>query len=303
MRIHAFRVGGLVLAGVFGVIAFRALPAQDQPRPALPAAGDTGTRHIVKLRDGSTLVGRITESWGDSARFESLTGRITLRRADVVSVRTVRSSAIHDGQYWPEDPGATRLFFAPTGRMLAKGEGYYSNHWIFLSDTHWGVTDRFTLGGAMTMFPTDNFLKDNVYFLSPKFGIKQSERLNIAAGAFVGVAPFFENATGNSFGIAYGVATWGGTDGNVTLGAGYGFAGGKMADSPMAVLGFTRRVSRGWSFVSENWLFPNTNRPLVSYGFRSIGDRVAWDLGFVTVLGEDALVPGVPWLGLTWKFR
>ena len=303
MRTRPFRLGMLVVAAMVGAIAAQPLSAQDRLRPLLPAPGDTGTRHIVTLRDGSTLVGRITESWGDSARFESLSGRVTLRRADVTSVRAVRSTAIHDGRYWPEDASATRLFFAPTGRMLAKGDGYYSNHWIFLSDTHWGVSDRFTLGGAMTMFPFGNFLKDNVYFISPKFGIRQSERLNIAAGAFVGVAPFFEDATGNSFGIVYGVATWGGPDGNVTFGTGYGYAGGKMADSPMLMLGFTRRVSHRWSLVSENWLVPNTNRPVVSYGFRTIGERFAWDLGFVTVTGEEAIIPGVPWLGVTWKFR
>lgn len=277
-------------------------PLAGQAAP-IPAPGDSGTRHIVKLRDGSTLVGRIVESWGDSARFESLTGRVTLRRADVTAVRTVRSSAIHNGKYWPDDPSATRLFFAPTGRTLAKGDGYYSNHWIFLSDVHYGVSDRFTLGGAMTMFPTENFLKDNVYFISPKLAVKQSDRLNVAVGAFVGVAPFFEDATENSFGIAYGVATWGGPDASLTLGGGYGFAAGKAAESPMVILGFTKRVSSGWSFVSENWLFPETNHPLVSYGFRSVGERLAWDLGFVTLLGEDGLFPGVPWVGLTWKFR
>ena len=277
--------------------------AQDPLRTALPPPGDSNTRQIVQLRDGSTLVGRITESWGDSARFESLSGRITLRRADVTSVRTVPSSSIRNGRYWADDPNATRLFFAPTGRTLAKGEGYYSNHWIFLSDAHVGITDRFTLGGAMTMIPSGDFIKNNIYFISPKYAIEQSERLNIAAGAFIGVAPFFDNAINNTFGIAYGVATWGTPDASLTLGGGYCFAGGRMADSPMAMLGVTKRLSRGWSFVSENWLFPNTNRPLVSYGLRSVGERTAWDVGFVTILGEEGIVPGVPWLGLTWKFR
>ncbi len=33
-----------------------------------------------------------------------------------------------------------------------------------------------------------------------------------------------------------------------------------------------------------------------------LGERTAWDVGFVTILGEDGIVPGVPWLRITWKF-
>ena len=35
---------------------------------------------------------------------------------------------------------------------------------------------------------------------------------------------------------------------------------------------------------------------------RMLGERTAWDVGFVTILGEDGIVPGVPWLRITWKF-
>ncbi len=276
-------------------------PASSEA-PTLAVAGDTSMRQLIRLRDGSTVLGHITQSWGDSARVESMAGVLMLRRASVASVKLVRSSSIHDGVYWPDDPNATRLFFGPTGRMLRKGDGYLANHWLFLMDGYKGITDRFTLGGAMTLIPSNNFLKNNVYFISPKVAITQSERLNTAVGVWAGTAPF-SDAIGsiNTFGIAYGVATWGGNDGALTLGGGYGFAEGKAARNPMVMFGGTRRLSRRLSFVTENWLFPNTENPLVSAGLRAIGENVSWDLGFFAVLDTSDTILA-PWIGVAWKF-
>lgn len=279
--------------------ALRAQPAG----PALVVSADTSVRQLIRLRDGSTVLGRITESWGDSARVESMAGTLVLRRANVASVKLVAAASIHDGVYWPDDPNATRLFFAPTARMLKKGEGYLANHWLFLMDGYAGITDRFTFGGAMTLLPTEDFLKNNVYFLSPKFGITQGERFSTAVGAWIGGAPFSDEiGSVNTFGIAYGVATWSGPSGAFTLGGGYGYAEGKLARNPMVMVGGTRRISRRMALVSENWVFPNVqDHPLVSAGVRTIGESVSWDFAFVTVAGNGGAVL-VPWLGASWKF-
>lgn len=271
--------------------------------PVLAVAPDTSMRQLITLRDGSTVLGRITQSWGDSARVESMAGTLTLRRVNVASVKVVAASSIHDGVYWADDPNATRLFFAPTARMLKKGEGYVANHWIFLMDGYVGVTDRFTMGGAMTLLPTANMLQDNIYFLSPKVGLTQGERVSTAVGAFIGGAPFNDEVGSvNTFGIAYGVATWGGRDGAFTLGGGYGFAQGKLARNPLVMVGATRRLSRRLSFVTENWIFPNVQEhPLVSAGLRTIGESLSWDFAMVTVAGTSTTV-FVPWFGASWKF-
>lgn len=215
--------------------------------PTLEVLSDTSMRQLFKLRDGSVLLGRVAQSWGDSARVESMAGV------------------------------------------------------LFFMDGYTGVTDRLTIGGAMTLFPSDNFLKNNVYFISPKFVITQSERFHSAIGVFAGMAPFVDAVgSNNSFGIAYGVATWGGEDGGITVGSGFGFAEGKLARNPMVMIGGTRRVSKRVAFVTENWLFPNVDNPVTTVGIRTISDKLSWDLGFVTVLGIDVIVP-VPWIGVTWK--
>ena len=73
-------------------------PAQTAG-PALTVAADTSMRQLIKLRDGSTVLGRIVQSWGDSARVESMAGLLTLRRRAVASLKLVRTSSIHDGIY------------------------------------------------------------------------------------------------------------------------------------------------------------------------------------------------------------
>jgi hypothetical protein len=292
----------LAVACVIGTAAPLASIAAQATGPTLAVASDTSMRQLIRLRDGSAVLGRITQSWGDSARVESMAGVLMLRRASVASVKLVSASSIHDGVYWPDDPNATRLFFGPTGRMLKKGEGYVANHWLFFMDGYGGVTDRFTLGGAMTLVPSGNFIRNNIYFISPKVAITQSDRFNTAVGVWAGRAPFSDAlGSANTFGIAYGVATWGGPDGALTLGGGYGFAEGKVARNPVVMVGGTRRLSRRVSFVTENWIFPNVDHPLVSAGLRLIGENVSWDLGMITVLGTSSTIV-VPWFGAAWKF-
>jgi hypothetical protein len=271
--------------------------------PVLAVATDTSHRQLIRLRDGSTVLGRITQTWSDSARVESMAGTFVVQRINVASVKVVAASSIHDGVYWPDDPNATRLFFGPTARMLKKGEGYIANHWLFFMDGYGGVTDRFTFGGAMSLFPFDNFLQDNIYFLSPKVGIIQGERFNAAAGVWIGGAPFSDKlGSVNSFGIAYGVATWGGLNGAFTLGGGYGFAEGRLARNPLMMVGGTRRLSRQLSFVTENWVFPNVEEPLVSFGLRTHGESLSWDFGALTVLRTNEGSVWNPWFGAAWKF-
>lgn len=303
MRSLSVFLAGVLAAGASAAAVPLTLRAQASP-VALTVAADTSVRQLIKLRDGSTVLGRVTAVWPDSARVESMAGTLTLRRVNVASVKVIAAASIHDGVYWPDDPNATRLFFAPTARMLKQGEGYIANHWLFLMDGYGGVTDRFTLGGAMSLFPTTNFLANNVYFISPKFGLTQSERFNTAVGAWVGGAPFSSEAGSiNTFGVAYGVATWGGHDGALTLGGGYGFAQGKMARNPMLMIGGTRRLSKRMSFVSENWVFPGAEEhPFVLAGFRTIGESVSWDFGGMTVLGTSGGTVLAPWFGASWKF-
>lgn len=197
------------------------------------------------------------------------------------------------------NPNATRLYFAPTGRMLAKGEGYFSDFYIFFPGVNVGITDRVSIGGMMSVIPFVG-LDDQVYFLTPKVGLVQSKKVNIAAGALM--AGWAGDTVRHTAGILYGVATRGSEDASLTAGLGYGFIDGDMGSSPFVLIGGERRVSNRVSFVTENWMLPGGEYGLASGGIRLMGKGMAVDFGLMTVLGAQSLDGVAPILGFVFKW-
>jgi hypothetical protein len=277
------------------------------PAPAVSAQDTSSTRNLqptadsqlvaITLKDGSTLIGRVLEVTPTTVRFRSAVGESSIPRDAIVSVRTSAAGSAHGGEYWPEDPSRTRLFFAPTGRMLRQGEGYFSDAYVFFPSLQGGLTDRFTIGGGMSLIPGLGF-DEQVFYLTPKVGLMSGPRVNVAVGALVaGVGTISDEGP---FGIGYGVATFGGEDANVTAGAGFGFARSSTSQA-LLMLGGSTRVSRNIAFVSENYLYTgNASSVLASGGIRFLGEKLAVDLaGFTSGAGD---IPVVPYLAFIYRF-
>lgn len=203
---------------------------------------------------------------------------------------------------WPADPHDTRLFFGPTGRALEKGSCYFSDLYLFLLNVACGVTDRFMLGGGMSIFPSNDFFGNNLYYLTPKVALVQREAFNVSVGALVG----FAGHAAGSAGMFYVAATNGRPDLSFTYGAGYAYAQDKITSDALLMLGGNARISRRVSLMSENYIFTGANGGYVVpiYGVRLIGDKLSADLGFANFIGRDSpgIFPGLPWLGMAIKF-
>ena len=274
--------------------------AQHGKLDAKLRVADSATAQTIELHDGQRLLGRIVEVTADSVRFQTSFALITIARASIVDVRDMRQPTRGPGgELWPADPNATRLFFAPTGRMLESGDGYFSDTYLLFLGWFRGLTDRVTLGAGMSIVPSGDFVENNVFYAMPKVGLVQKPNLNVAVGALVGMAPVDGNTT---FGITYGVATFGAPDASVTAGAGYAFAGGEWTNDPLLMLGLHKRLSRRTAFVSENYIIPNQQDALVSYGLRVFGEKMAVDLALWNVTGENMIFPGVPYLAFVAHF-
>ena len=253
---------------------------------------------IVTLVDGSTLQGRIIEATPTSIRFRSAIGDSDIARASIRSMRTVHVARSRDGEVWPEDPSRTRLFFAPTGRTLRHDEKYFSDAYIFFPSFQVGVTDAFTLGAGMSIIPGLGF-DEQLYYLTPKLGVVSGPNLNISVGALVAGAG---RASSNSpFGIAYGVATFGGEDANITTGAGVAYSRGNTDKSALIMVGGTNRLSRGIALVSENYLYTgNRSSALLSGGVRFIGEKLSVDLA--GLLSTAAPTIPIPYVAFIYKY-
>jgi hypothetical protein len=303
-RILAPAVAVLTLAVAASAALPRAARAQD-PVVRDTTATDSARMYVLRTRDGSLFVGRLARATIDSVYFMSAGGPITVPRSAVVELRQLGRGAMRAGVYWPPNPGNTRLFFAPTGRMLEKGEGYFSDTYIFFLNFVGGVTSRVTFGGGFSIFPTTD-LTQNIFYLTPKVGLVQSADFNLAAGALIGYAGFsgFDD-TGRdvgSFGIVYGVGTAGSPDGSLTVGFGFGYGGGGFGEDPILMVGGEKRVARRVSLLSENYIVAGvTDGTLVSYGLRFFGDRLSVDFAFINN-PSDPILPGVPYVAFAVKF-
>jgi hypothetical protein len=279
-----------------------ALSAQ-QPNEAPPR--DSLRSHILRTRDGSTIVGHLVRETRDSIDFAGYGAVFTLARADVLELRAMEPEHVHRGEYWPPDPNSTRLFFAPTGRMLAKGEGYFSDTYLLLVGAAGGVTSNFTMGGGMSLIPSQN-PQNNVFYLTPKVGLIDRPNFALATGALVGFAGFEDiESKERSFGILYGVGSVGSRDSHLDFGAGFGYAGGRLSANPALMIGGATRVSRRVSLLTENYVLTSLdNDGLVSYGVRFFGEKLSVDLAFFNAIAKSStfLFPGIPYVAFAVKF-
>ena len=292
----------IVLVAILSVVFAGSAFAQVRPDGA-PI--DSLRTHVLRTRDGSTLVGRIVTESADTIRFESNGVVFALPRSLVADLRSVESGQIREGEYWAPDPNRTRLFFAPTARMLAPGEGYFSDSYLLLLNVAGGITSRVTMGGGMSIIPSRN-PQNNIFYLTPKVGLIEQPNFGLAAGALVGFAGFEGlDAKDRSFGILYGVGSVGSNDNHFDFGAGWGYAGGRVSGDPAIMAGGATRLSRRVSFLTENYYLPTVSENVgISYGLRFFGEKLSVDIAFANAVGPRTtfLFPGVPYIAFAVKF-
>jgi len=228
------------------LIALALAAAVSAPRPAhsqsTPPTGpqvrvvDSTKLQVITLRDGSSIIGRVVSVRGDTADFQGSIGRVAIPIPQIREIKEVEADRVHDGEYWFPNPNVTRLFFAPTGQMLKKGEGYFADYELFFPGFAYGVTDNFSVGGGVSIFPTG--VDEQVYYFTPKIGMSFSDQIHVAAGLLLA------GIQGETGGVLYGAGTFGGGDGSFTLGLGWGFGGGDIASKPALMVGGEKRVSR-----------------------------------------------------------
>ncbi|MFC1557044.1 hypothetical protein ACFL5L_03580 [candidate division KSB1 bacterium] len=303
-----------VLVSVFFIVSIpiTILPAQEQQidKQKLRIPGEEIIQ-IITLKNGSKLMGRIREIKGNDIVFATDMGELTIKIETISDIKEAPLSSLRGGEYWFPNPNATRLFFAPTGKMLKKGEGYFSDYFIFFPGVVYGLSDNVSIGGGMSLIPGLG-LNEQIFYFTPKIGIKAEEKLNIAAGALIIKIPDSDDDDSDdddsdeednpTVGIAYGVGSFGTADALFTVGLGYGFVDSDFADKPMVMLGGEKRLTKRIAFVSENWIFPGVDDPLISYGLRFMGEKLTVDFALFKLLGMEDAPLGFPYLDFVVRF-
>ena len=234
----------------------------------------------LRLDDGSSVIGRVESIDGARFTFRTSSGALlTVETSTVLTLKPLRGQIIN-GELWREDSNPTRLFFAPTGRSLARGEAYVGVYQVFAPFVQVGITDRVSVGGGTPLLWLGS--EDRPYWFTPKAQVLRTR----STSASIGVMHFL-NIDDASVGIAYGVVTQGSTDNAVTLGAGYAYAhtGDDGGGAPVGMIGGERRMTRRMKFVTENYIFKHGG--FASGGVRFLGEKLSADIGFVVPFFAD----------------
>jgi hypothetical protein len=257
----------------------------------------------IETIDGNNFYGHIVNEDDEKLilQVDGL-GDVSILKKNIRRRIVIEAGRVKDGKVWFDNPQSTRYFWSPNGYGLKRGEGYYQNIWVMWNQFAYGVTDHFSIGGGIIPVFLFGGAPTPVFF-TPKFSFPvEKDKFNLGAGALIGTI-LGESETG--FGIVYGTSTFGSPDQNISLGLGYGFAGGEWASSPMLNLGAMFRLSPSWYFISENYYIgiEGESFGVISAGGRWIIKKAALDFGLFTPVGGGiGEFVALPWLGFTIPF-
>ncbi|UCF63970.1 MAG: hypothetical protein JSW33_15615 [bacterium] len=267
--------------------------------PNFLTAGPDSTQTVlyrIELTDGSVLMGTIISEDETSIQFRTVSELDVTIQKDRIAKRDISSAKVVEGKVWRSDPNRTRLFFAPTGRALKAGQGYFSVYEIFFPFIAVGVTDFLALAGGLSLFPGSS---EQLFYLAPKITPIQLGKFDLSGGVLY---IFIPNEEDNA-GIFYGVGTYGNQSASLTVGIGFGFSGGDVADKPVFAVGAELRSSNSVAFITENWFIPDSEYQIVSFGLRFFGENLAADFGLIHPAGADTEgFPFFPWIGFAFNF-
>jgi len=289
-----------VYVSVFCIGSLLAQTEQDiKKKLAIP---DSNQVQILKTSDGSQLIGRIIAIRETEIRFETQFGELTIPISRIEDITIAKETSLKEGKYWFPNPNQTRLYFSPTGRMLKKGQGFFADIYVLFPGFAYAVTDNIAIGGGMSLVPGVG-IENQIFYFTPKIGLVTSETINFAVGALILAIPDFDDQGDSPFvGSFYGVGTFGPPDHSFTIGLGYGFVEGDLANKPIVFFGADLRMTRTIAFVTENFIFPEVDDPLVSYGLRFFGEKLCVDLSFFNPLSDEAIFPGFPYIDFVVNF-
>lgn len=264
----------------------QAAQAQSSPATQAPAQapGEIEMLELI-LKDGSRLFGRIERETDQEVVFRTHSGAtITASRQDIVSLKAVKGR-LEAGEFVRADMHRSRLFFAPTGRSLEKGQVSIGVFEFIAPFVQVGVTDNFSIGGGTPLvFGIEDF--DRPFWITPKYRFLNSEKVQAA----VGVLHVFDTNQGDSAGIAYSVGTFGSSDNAITAGAGMAYSGDSRGG--LVMLGGERRMHRNLKVITENYIWQDGGG-ILSGGVRFMGERLSADLALAMPLSEGFVFPVV----------
>jgi hypothetical protein len=270
---------------------------------ALAQENDSTLFRVITV-DGNEFIGIILSQDAEKIQLStSLFGVLIINKVDIRSMRILDLDKLRAGKLWSDNPQSTRYFWQPNGYGLKRGEAYYQNVWVFVNQVSFGMSDYFSIGGGIIpLFLVAGGVTP--VWVNPKFSIPiVKDKFNLGAGAMVGTL-LGQDGEDPNFGIVYGISTFGNRDSNISIGMGYGYAGGETSRRPaLSLSGMLRTGPKGY-LLTENYLISTMfgTEALLFFGGRRVLKSAGIDFGLLMPTDSGGGFVGVPWLGLTIPF-
>lgn len=253
----------------------------------------------VVLLDGNSFIGiKIDEKDNILYLKTDAYGIVEINMNQIKSIVIINQEELVDGEYKESVLQEARYLWAPNGYGLRKGEGYYQNIWIFFNQVSYGFSDNFSIGiGTMPLFLFAG--TPSPVWITPKFSFPVvKNKVNVGLGVLSGT---ILGESGTGFGILYGDLTLGSRENNLTIGLGYGYAGGELADYPVVNLSAMFKVAPRGYILTENYIFPY-GFSMLSAGGRTVWPDISLDYALVLPTGIGEFI-AIPILGLVIPFN
>lgn len=262
----------------------------------------------IQLHDNRSIIAALRDLSTNQIQVQNeALGDLTILRSNIKSLRYLPEVAGGQRDILFGNPHPTRYFFGPSAIPLRKGERYYQNAYILANSVQYGISDHFSMGGGAVI--------PFAFFITPKWGYQVAPKWHLGYGMLA--ATSFIKDFNFGLAVAYGSATYGTREHNVTLNGGWGAVKQQDPNSsyawrgarrPMFTISGMTRISNRVMLVTENWLFSlreydfqtetysMKNRGVLTGGFRFMGEKNSFDFGVLIPAGEAFAIPYIDYV-------
>lgn len=206
------------------------------------------------------------------------------------------------GGEWFADPHYHRYYVMGSNFPLEAGTGHIKNSYIFVNTVRVGITDHLSIGGGFEFI--SSLLLSPILMISPKYTFQISPIAHAGISATYINSPTDVLFTFDGVGLVQASLTLGSHEKHITGGIGWGYWDNALSQVPSFNISGSVRLTNRLGFVTDNWLIPlGTDQylPLISYGVRIMGRKVAGDLAFVnSPLLSQYITVGVPYVSVAF---
>jgi hypothetical protein len=231
---------------------------------------------IITLNDHSEIRGLLVEEDDNKIVVQNdQLGLITLQKSEIKKIDRLNDKG------WSANPHPTKYFLGQSAYSLEKGDGYYQNIMAVFNSVQYGFTDRLSGGLGVELITLS--AGNPILYANLKYALPITDKFRMAISS-----NFLTLVDEGSIGFLSGLATYGSTEHNLTLGAGYGIAGGGLTSDAVITINGMTRIARRFSLLTENYILPGNGEAVSAFGIRLINKKNTMD--FLLLEGQFPLV-------------